>query len=65
MAKDVRNFVQRFNMSRQFVDQQQELRDEETLGQEEAEIESNSKRTDWTEYIDPDVNEFGIGDDEG
>ncbi|KAI3798251.1 hypothetical protein L1987_33522 [Smallanthus sonchifolius] len=57
MAEDVRKFVQSFNMSRQFIEQQQE----ETLTKNQP----NNKRTDWTEYVDPDINDVGIGDDEG
>ncbi|MCD7455491.1 hypothetical protein HAX54_028333 [Datura stramonium] len=52
-AKEIRLFVQNFNMSRQFMDQ---------LGREEAETldigeqnqsHGDSKRTNWTEYLDP------------
>ncbi|KAI3757453.1 hypothetical protein L6452_04990 [Arctium lappa] len=64
MAKDVRKFVQSFNMSRQFVEQQQEL-PEEALVQEQIESQPNKKRTDWSEYIDSDINDVGISDDEG
>ncbi|KAL7583154.1 uncharacterized protein LOC111919493 [Lactuca sativa] len=64
MAKDVRKFVQSFNMSRQFVEQQQELL-EETLVQEQIEYQPNKRRTDWSEYIEPDINDVGISDDEG
>ncbi|KAL4557686.1 hypothetical protein LXL04_035873 [Taraxacum kok-saghyz] len=63
MAKDVRKFVQSFNMSRQFVEQQQELL-EETLDQEQIENQTVKKRTDWSEYIEPDINDVGIDDDE-
>ncbi|CAH9094376.1 unnamed protein product [Cuscuta epithymum] len=52
MAKDIRKFVQSFNMSRQLSDlpQHQEPRTLDT----EAPFPSNpnSKRTDWTEYLD-------------
>lgn len=51
-------------MSRQFVEQQQELREEQTLDHEQIEIEPNTKRTDWSDYIDSD-NGFEIGDAEG
>ncbi|KVI07233.1 hypothetical protein Ccrd_014410 [Cynara cardunculus var. scolymus] len=64
MAKDVRKFVQSFNMSRQFVEQQQEL-PEEALVQEQIETQPNRKRTDWSEYIDSDINDVGVSDDEG
>ncbi|KAL3504600.1 hypothetical protein ACH5RR_034441 [Cinchona calisaya] len=50
MAKDVRKFVQNFNMSRQFSEQNPILLDENT---ENLEIGGKQKRTDWTEYIDP------------
>ncbi|KAJ0502534.1 hypothetical protein HanHA300_Chr11g0414011 [Helianthus annuus] len=68
MAKDVRKFVQTFNMSRQFVEQQQELREQQTLGHDHSEVhvhQPSNKRTDWSEYVDVEVNEFGSGDDEG
>lgn len=65
MAKDVRKFVQSFNMSRQFVEQQQDLQEEETLDQEQIQNQPNKKRTDWSEYIEPDINDVGIDDDEG
>ncbi|XP_021994127.1 uncharacterized protein LOC110890791 isoform X2 [Helianthus annuus] len=68
MAKDVRKFVQTFNMSRQFVEQQQELREQQTLGHDHTEVQvhqPSNKRTDWSEYVDVEVNEFGSGDDEG
>ncbi|XP_057468731.1 uncharacterized protein LOC130757937 [Actinidia eriantha] len=50
MARDVRKFVQSFNMSRQFADQQPI---DETLAPlpEDANNQRN-KRTDWSEYID-------------
>lgn len=51
-------------MSRQFVEQQQELL-EETLVQEQIEYQPNKRRTDWSEYIEPDINDVGISDDEG
>ncbi|KAM0065082.1 putative MRN complex-interacting protein [Helianthus debilis subsp. tardiflorus] len=68
MAKDVRKFVQTFNMSRQFVEQQQELREQQTLGHDHSEVQvhqPSNKRSDWSEYVDVEVNEFGSGDDEG
>ncbi|KAM3305616.1 hypothetical protein P3S67_012482 [Capsicum chacoense] len=50
-AKEIRLFVQNFNMSRQFTDQ---LRREETetldIGEQNLSCGS-SKRTDWTEYL--------------
>ncbi|CAK9174164.1 unnamed protein product [Ilex paraguariensis] len=63
MAKDVRKFVQSFNMSRQFAHQQQEQlvdEEEETLAPSTEKIDNHDhwknkkvKRIDWTEYIDP------------
>ncbi|XP_074369494.1 uncharacterized protein LOC141710897 isoform X2 [Apium graveolens] len=62
MAKDVRKVVQTFNMSRQLADQSQSLGfDEQTLASEspkQANLDNqNKKRTDWTEYIDPEDEE--------
>ncbi|CAH9085297.1 unnamed protein product [Cuscuta europaea] len=56
MAKDIRKFVQNFNMSRQLSDQQFHLPEHQeprTLDTE-APFPSNpnNKRTDWTEYLD-------------
>ncbi|XP_047320435.1 uncharacterized protein LOC124924439 [Impatiens glandulifera] len=59
MAKDVRPFVQSFNMSRQFSDQNSRS---ETLDPvlDDSSIDqfpiNHRKRTDWTEYIDPEEN---------
>ncbi|KAL1820280.1 hypothetical protein ACET3Z_015149 [Daucus carota] len=59
MAKDVRKVVQTFNMSRQLADQNQSLvLDQETLASTSPKHDNNTdnqtkKRTDWTEYIDP------------
>ncbi|KAK9052457.1 hypothetical protein SSX86_029086 [Deinandra increscens subsp. villosa] len=64
MAKDVRKFVQTFNMSRQIME-------EETLVQQPIEnqqvLSSTKKRTDWSDYIDhDDMNDSsGTGDDQG
>lgn len=56
MAKDVRKFVQNFNMSRQFSDQQLDLAQHQEPQTLDAEgrfpSNRNSKRTDWTEYLD-------------
>ncbi|VFQ94987.1 unnamed protein product [Cuscuta campestris] len=60
MARDVREFVQSFNMSRQLADQQIDLHPQEepqTLiseGQFQGNGNNNNskKRTDWTEYLD-------------
>ncbi|EPS71719.1 hypothetical protein M569_03040, partial [Genlisea aurea] len=52
MAKEVRDFVQNFNMSRMLSDQ----KDLQQVGEESSysdEIRGKrKKRTDWTEYID-------------
>lgn len=61
MAKDVRRFVQNFNMNRQHVDQQSA--NQQTLVPQSEEIDSqyqsNPKkmRTDWSEYIELEENE--------
>ncbi|RAL45725.1 unnamed protein product [Cuscuta campestris] len=60
MARDVRKFVQSFNMSRQLADQQIHLHQQEepqTLIWEgqfpgNGNNSSSKKRTDWTEYLD-------------
>nr|GLL39496.1 uncharacterized protein LOC109151239 [Ipomoea trifida] len=56
MAKDVRIFVQNFNMSRQFSDlaQHEEPQTLDLAEEEEDRFPSNrnNKRTDWTEYLD-------------
>ncbi|KAK1361559.1 MRN complex-interacting protein [Heracleum sosnowskyi] len=62
MAKDVRKVVQTFNMSRQLADQNQShVFDEQTLASESPKQvnfdNQNKKRTDWTEYIDPEDEE--------
>ncbi|KAL8234012.1 hypothetical protein R6Q59_020112 [Mikania micrantha] len=54
MAKDVRKFVQSFNMSRQFIHQPH---DSQTLVQQQTQNQ-NQKRTDWSEYMDPHMNDF-------
>lgn len=56
MAKDVRKFVQNFNMSRQLADPQALFPQSEEI---ESQYQSNPKkmRTDWSEYIDPEENE--------
>nr|XP_027095246.1 MRN complex-interacting protein isoform X2 [Coffea arabica] len=63
MAKDVREFVQSFNMSRQFAEQNVIPADDdkETLEIEDK-IPPNGKlkRTDWTEYIDPEEEDSEI-----
>ncbi|XP_019154706.1 PREDICTED: uncharacterized protein LOC109151239 [Ipomoea nil] len=51
MAKDVRIFVQNFNMSRQFSDLAQH-EEPQTLEGPAEEDRFPSKRTDWTEYLD-------------
>ncbi|XP_027150068.1 uncharacterized protein LOC113750269 [Coffea eugenioides] len=68
MAKDVRKFVQSFNMSRQFAEQNVIPADDdkETLEIEDK-IPPNGKlkRTDWTEYIDPEEEDSEIGENPG
>ncbi|XP_076907823.1 uncharacterized protein LOC143564435 [Bidens hawaiensis] len=55
MAKDVRKFVQTFNMSRQIQFNQLLLYDDdETLAQQHTETQSTKKRNDWIEYINAD-----------
>lgn len=58
MARDVRKFVQTFNMSCQFAQQQQQQCANETLDPvlEQADNRpqsSHTKTSDWSEYIDP------------
>ncbi|KAK4348700.1 hypothetical protein RND71_031455 [Anisodus tanguticus] len=58
-AKEIRLFVQNFNMSRQFTDLLPVVGREETetLGiGEPNQSYGSSKRTDWTEYLDPEEN---------
>lgn len=62
MAKDVRKVVQTFNMSRQLAHQNQSLVfHQQTLVSESPKQvyfhNQNKKRTDWTEYIDPEDEE--------
>ncbi|KAK4390061.1 hypothetical protein Sango_2069400 [Sesamum angolense] len=53
MAKDVRHFVQNFNMSRQLSDQKQFLLEEiETIDSPTDDQKRTKKRSDWTEYVD-------------
>ncbi|KAA8522568.1 hypothetical protein F0562_013071 [Nyssa sinensis] len=68
MARDVRKFVQTFNMSRQFAEEQ--CRDE-TLVPLSEEIDNqldpsnhNKRRTDWSEYIDPEDDRDGQVEEE-
>ncbi|KAG5612445.1 hypothetical protein H5410_023726 [Solanum commersonii] len=64
-AKEIRLFVQSFNMSRQFTDQLPVIDREEieTLAIEEQNQSHGSlKRKDWTEYLDPE--EDAIENDE-
>ena len=63
MAKDVREFVQSFNMSRQFAEQNVIPADDDKATLEiEDKIPPNGKlkRTDWTEYIDPEEDDSEI-----
>lgn len=59
MAKDVREFVQSFNMSRQISDQQRSLSDDapRIVVDSPDKEEQKRKRNDWTEYIDNDDQE--------
>ncbi|KAL8058342.1 hypothetical protein ABFX02_03G011600 [Erythranthe guttata] len=61
MARDVRKFVQTFNMSRQFSDQNQfNLSDEHDRTSDNSPIHEQTKkmkRNDWTEYVDNDDQE--------
>ncbi|GFP98607.1 hypothetical protein PHJA_002004600 [Phtheirospermum japonicum] len=57
MARDVRKFVQNFNMSRQFSDQKQSFSDEFESFDFQSE-ERTGKRSDWSEYVD-DQDEYG------
>ncbi|KAL0288304.1 UNVERIFIED_CONTAM: hypothetical protein Sangu_2664800 [Sesamum angustifolium] len=53
MAKDVRHFVQNFNMSRQLSDQKQFLLEEiETIDSPTDDQKRTKKRSDWTKYVD-------------
>ncbi|XP_009608719.1 uncharacterized protein LOC107809092 isoform X2 [Nicotiana tabacum] len=67
-AKDVRLFVQNFNMSRQFTDQLPVVGREETetleIG-EQNQSHRSYKRTDWTEYLDPEENAIENNEDSG
>ncbi|XP_057793246.1 uncharacterized protein LOC131009858 [Salvia miltiorrhiza] len=56
MAKDVRKFVQNFNMSRQLSDQQHSLSNDEShiIVDAPENKDQKRKRNDWTEYIDND-----------
>ncbi|OMP01741.1 hypothetical protein CCACVL1_03015 [Corchorus capsularis] len=50
MAKDLRSFVQTFNMSRKFTDQDQPFDPDIEAGDLENQ---RKRRSDWTEYMDP------------
>lgn len=68
MAKDVRKIVQTFNMSRQLADQNQShVFHEQTLASEppkQVDFDNqNKRRTDWTEYIDPEDEEIDNDND--
>lgn len=53
MAKDVRKFVQNFNMSRLLSGQKQSLSNNVPDAADSPKIEEQKrKRNDWTEYID-------------
>lgn len=51
MARDVRKFVQNFNMSRQLSDQKESL-SEELEAFDSPRDEQKRKRNDWSEYVD-------------
>lgn len=62
MAKDLRKFVQSFNMSRKFTDEQDSLRLETPIPTSHSqtyvsigfeEDQQRKRRTDWSEYLDP------------
>ncbi|CAN1793887.1 hypothetical protein LINPERHAP1_LOCUS20143 [Linum perenne] len=54
MAKDIRLFVQSFNMSRKYADEQAPLEEHEVTQEEEARVSvSRKRRVDWSEYLDP------------
>ncbi|KZV26285.1 hypothetical protein F511_40603 [Dorcoceras hygrometricum] len=60
MAKSIRQFVQKFNMSRQLSDRKElALEDGEDIFEEglSATEEQKKKRTDWTEYVECDQDE--------
>lgn len=77
MAKDVRKFVQSFNMSRKFADEGLQLNADydasfpefdgrsAEIGEEVVEVNiSKKRRADWSEYMDGDDligDEFGAG----
>ncbi|OMP12335.1 hypothetical protein CCACVL1_00033, partial [Corchorus capsularis] len=52
MAKDLRKFVQTFNMSRKFTDQNQPFDPESDIEADDPENQ-RKRRSDWTEYLDP------------
>ncbi|XP_023549686.1 MRN complex-interacting protein isoform X3 [Cucurbita pepo subsp. pepo] len=56
MAKDVRKFVQSFNMSRKYADEQtkvDEILDEEIVDEDQLDFNAKRKRrSDWSEYLD-------------
>ncbi|KAH6827892.1 hypothetical protein C2S53_016438 [Perilla frutescens var. hirtella] len=60
MAKDVRKFVQNFNMSRQLSDHKQSLynHDSQQIVESPKVEQQKRKRNDWTEYIDDDQEEY-------
>ncbi|CBI29361.3 unnamed protein product, partial [Vitis vinifera] len=66
MAKDVRKFVQSFNMSRKSIDEEENLTvmvaDGEEVG---GSCSGNGKkrRSDWSEYLDPEEEEEERGAD--
>ncbi|OVA17013.1 hypothetical protein BVC80_9041g6 [Macleaya cordata] len=68
LAKDVRKFVQNFNMSRQFTE---ESIKETLISPFEEEIDDHSqnnnnfqrkRRSDWSEYLDPNIEDEREGE---
>ncbi|CAN0889701.1 hypothetical protein LINGRAHAP2_LOCUS16153 [Linum grandiflorum] len=53
MAKDIRQFVQSFNMSRKYADEQASPEEHEVTQQEPRVPVSRKRRVDWSEYLDP------------
>ncbi|XP_077210562.1 uncharacterized protein LOC143846039 isoform X2 [Tasmannia lanceolata] len=63
LAKDVRKFVQGFNMSRQFPSQTLTLAEEKIQIHDYDNSHHQKKRSDWTEYLDSKDNEIEGGEE--
>ncbi|OMO79066.1 hypothetical protein COLO4_24577 [Corchorus olitorius] len=64
MAKDLRNFVETFNMSRKFTDQNQPF-DPNFEADDGGDPENQRKRrSDWTEYLDPEDDRVALQEEE-